>query len=98
MEVYQREFLDLSRYAEEDIPTDERRQEKFCEGLRHDIQRALLALDFPDFATMVNKAILVETGLIGLRKHPDVTVRRAHLRAHLLRSAVYGSRRACIVQ
>src|SRR3990170_5902349 len=71
VEVYQREFLDLSRYAEEDIPTDERRQEKFCEGLRHDIQRALLALDFPDFATLVNKAILVETGLKGLRKRPD---------------------------
>src|SRR3989337_2963916 len=70
VEVYQREFLDLSRYAEEDIPTDERRQEKFCEGLRDDIQKSLLALDFPDFATMVNKAILVETGLNRLKEEP----------------------------
>ena len=33
VEAYQREFLDLSRYAEEDIATDARRQEKFRDGL-----------------------------------------------------------------
>ena len=33
VEVYQREFLELSCYAEEDIATDARRQEKFREGL-----------------------------------------------------------------
>ena len=33
VEAYQKEFLDLSRYAEEDIPTDARKQEKFREGL-----------------------------------------------------------------
>ena len=53
----------MSRYAEEDIATDARRQEKFCDGLQADIKLALLVHDFADFATLVNKAINVETGL-----------------------------------
>jgi hypothetical protein len=57
VEAYQREFLELSRYAEEDIATDARRQEKFREGLNPDIKLALLVQDFADFATLVNKAI-----------------------------------------
>ena len=63
MEAYQREFLDLSCYAEEDISTDARRQEKFRDGLQADIKLALLVHDFVDFAILVNKAINVETGL-----------------------------------
>ena len=63
VEAYQREFLDLSRYAEEDIATDAHRQEKFRDGLQADIKLALLVHDFADFATLVNKAINVETGL-----------------------------------
>ena len=63
VDAYQREFLDLSRYAEEDIATDARKQEKFRHGLHPDIKRALLVHDFADFATLVNKAIHVETGL-----------------------------------
>jgi hypothetical protein len=72
VEVYQREFLELSRYAKEDIATDARRQEKFREGLHPDIQLALLVQDFADFATLVNKAIQVET---GLKKHKDAQKR-----------------------
>ena len=53
----------MSRYAEEDITIDARRQEKFCDGLHPDIKLALLIHDFADFATLVNKAIQVETGL-----------------------------------
>ena len=63
MEAYQREFLDLSHYAEEDIATDARRQEKFCDDLQADIKLALLVHDFADFATLVNKAINAEAGL-----------------------------------
>jgi hypothetical protein len=61
VEAYQREFLDLSRYAEEDIATDARRQEKFRNGLHPKIELALAAQDFTDFTTLVNKAILLET-------------------------------------
>ena len=63
VDAYQREFLDLSCYAKEDIATDARRQEKFRDGLHPDIKLALLVHDFADFATLVNKAIQVETGL-----------------------------------
>ena len=38
VDAYQREFLDLSRYAEEDIATDARKQEKFHDGLHPDIK------------------------------------------------------------
>ena len=61
VEAYQREFLNLSRYAEEDIPTDARRQEKFRGGLHPDLKLAIATQDFTDFATLVNKTILLET-------------------------------------
>ena len=63
VDAYQRDFLDLSRYAEEDIATDARKQEKFREGLHLDIKLALIAQDFGNFATLVNKSIIVEMGL-----------------------------------
>ena len=61
VDAYQREFLDLSRYAEDDVSTDARKQEKFRGGLHPDIKLALAIHDFPDFATLVNKAIQLET-------------------------------------
>ena len=45
------------------IAIDSCRKEKFRDGLHPDIKLALLVHDFPDFATLVNKAIQVETGL-----------------------------------
>jgi hypothetical protein len=74
VDAYQREFLELSRYAEEDVATDALRQEKFCDGLQPDIKLALLVHDFADFATLVNKAIQVET---GLQEHSGA-IRRTH--------------------
>ena len=74
VDAYQREFLDLSHYAEEDIATDARKQEKFRDGLHPDIKLALLVHDFADFATIVNKAIQVEA---GLREHQG-SLRRSH--------------------
>ena len=61
VESYQREFLNLSRYAEEDMATNARRQEKFHSGLHPDLKLSLVVHDFADFATLVNKAITVET-------------------------------------
>ena len=64
VDAYQREFLNLSRYAEDDVSTDARKQEKFRDGLHPDIKLALTHLEFSDFATLVNKAIQVETSQI----------------------------------
>src|SRR3954471_15891861 len=61
VEAYQREFLQLSRYAGSDLPDDASRQEKFRDGLNPDLQLALALHVFPDFATMVNQTITLET-------------------------------------
>jgi hypothetical protein len=63
VDEYQRKFLELSRYAEDDVDTDTRKQEKFHEGLHPDINLALAAHDGADFATLVSQAFRVETGL-----------------------------------
>ena len=61
VEAYQREFLNHSRYAEEEITTDARKQQKFRRELNSDLRLALSIHDFANFATMVNKAITFET-------------------------------------
>ncbi|XP_073357970.1 uncharacterized protein [Aegilops tauschii subsp. strangulata] len=63
VDEYQRKFLELSRYAADDVCTDARKQEKLCEGLRPDIKLALVAHDCADFATLVSQAFRTETGL-----------------------------------
>src|SRR3954469_23460247 len=61
VEAYQREFLHLSRYVGSDLPDDASRQEKFREGLNQELQLALALHVFPDFATMVNQTLTLET-------------------------------------
>src|SRR3954466_9854203 len=61
VEAYQREFLRLSRYAASDLPDDASRQENLRDGLNSDLQLALTLHVFPDFATMVNQTITLET-------------------------------------
>src|SRR3954469_6111504 len=76
VEAYQREFLNLSRYAEDAITTDARKQQKFRRGLNSDLKLALAVHDFANFATMVNKAISIETVQMEhrdlLKRHRDV--------------------------
>ncbi|XP_042012067.1 uncharacterized protein LOC121760474 [Salvia splendens] len=38
---YDRALCDMSRYAPEQVNTDEKMAEKFCDGLRHEIRMAL---------------------------------------------------------
>jgi hypothetical protein len=63
VDEYQRKFLELSHYAEDDVYTDARKQEKFREGLRTDINLALAVHDCTDFATLVSQSFQVETAL-----------------------------------
>ena len=55
VDEYQRKFLELSRYAEDDISTNARKQEKFRDGLNPRLKLALCLHDFVDFATLVSK-------------------------------------------
>src|SRR3954464_5814605 len=76
VEAYQHEFLKLSCYAEDEVTTDARRQQKFRRGLNSDLKLALAVHDFSNFATMVNKAISEETAQMehrdALKRHRDV--------------------------
>jgi hypothetical protein len=70
---YLNSFIQLSRYAPDDINTDEKKHDMFLNGLNDDIQFQLLNTDYADFQYMVNKAIVIENkiremGTDGKRK------------------------------
>jgi hypothetical protein len=57
---YLNSFIQLSRYAPDDINTDEKKQDMFLNGLNDDIQFHLLNTDYFDFQHMVDKAIVIQ--------------------------------------
>jgi hypothetical protein len=65
---YLNSFIQLSRYATEDINTDEKKQDIFLEGLNDDIQFHLLNADYADFQHMIDKAIVIESKLKEMEK------------------------------
>jgi hypothetical protein len=65
---YLNSFIQLSRYATEDINTDEKKQDMFLEGLNDDIQFQLLNTDYANLQHMVNKAIVIESKLKEMEK------------------------------
>jgi hypothetical protein len=65
---YLNSFIQLSRYATEDIDTDEKKQDMFLEGLNDDIQFQLLNTDYVDFQHMVDKTIVIESKLKEMEK------------------------------
>jgi hypothetical protein len=50
----------MSRYAPDDVNTDEKKQDAFLNGLNDEIQFQLLNTDYEDFKKMVDKAIIVK--------------------------------------
>jgi hypothetical protein len=65
---YLNSFIQLSRYAPDDINTDEKKQGVFLNGLNDDIQFQLLNTDYADFQHMVDKAIVVENKIREMEK------------------------------
>jgi hypothetical protein len=65
---YLNSFIQLSRYATEDIDTDEKKRDMFLEGLNDDIQFQQLNVDYIDFQHMVDKAIVIESNLRKWRR------------------------------
>jgi hypothetical protein len=57
---YLDKFTQLSRYAPDEVNTDPKRQERFLDGLIGPLNYQLQSLTFPDFATLLNKAIGLE--------------------------------------
>jgi hypothetical protein len=57
---YATKFTQLSRYAPNEVDTDEKKQDCFLNGLNVGLSYALEAQDFKNFQGMVNKALLLE--------------------------------------
>jgi hypothetical protein len=57
---YRDKFIQLSRYALEEIADDERKHEKFMEGLIRLLQYKLVSHTFPSFQRLLDKTIVVE--------------------------------------
>jgi hypothetical protein len=57
---YVTRFTQLSRYAPNDVDTDEKKQECFLNGLDDGLAYALEARDFENFQAMVDKALVLE--------------------------------------
>jgi hypothetical protein len=68
MNEYLNSFIQLSRYAPDDVSTDEKKQDMFLNGLNNDIQFQLLNTDYADFQHMVDKAIVVENKIREMEK------------------------------
>jgi hypothetical protein len=65
---YLNSFIQLSRYAPDDINTDEKKQDMLLNGLNDDIQFQLLNTDYTDFQHMVDKAIVIENKIKEMEK------------------------------
>jgi hypothetical protein len=60
---YLDKFTHLSRYAPDKVNTDPKRQERFLDGLIGPLNYQLQSHTFPNFQTLLNKAI----GLVNKR-------------------------------
>ena len=62
MEEYTHQFMELARYAPEEVNDDEKKQDMFRKGLNPELRTLLTPQIYPDFTTLKNKAILTEKG------------------------------------
>ena len=60
MTEYNGQFTQLSRYAYDEHMTENKRMEKFLDGLAPALRCQLIVHTFPDFKTLVDKAITLE--------------------------------------
>jgi hypothetical protein len=57
---YRDKFLQLSRYAPEDVNTDAKRQYRFLRGLVDPLHNQLMNHTFPTFQHLIDRAIMIE--------------------------------------
>jgi hypothetical protein len=65
---YLNSFIQLSRYAPDDINMEEKKQDMFLNGLNDDIQLQLLNTDYANFQHMLDKAIVIENRIKEMQK------------------------------
>jgi hypothetical protein len=69
MNEYLNSFIQLSRYAPDDINTDKKKHDIFLNGLNDDIQFQLLNTDYADFQHVVDKVIVIENKIKEMEKY-----------------------------
>ena len=57
---YRDKFLSLARYAPDEINTEDKKKERFLNGLHDEIQTVLVSIQFADIETLVDAAIQME--------------------------------------
>src|SRR5664279_424565 len=57
---YRNKFIELSRYAPEDTDTEEKKMERFLDGLHDEMQYVLVAMPFTDLESLADSALLME--------------------------------------
>jgi hypothetical protein len=58
---YRDRFIELSRYAPEEVVDDPKKQERFMEGLAGSLRYQLTSHTFPSFQQLLDKAIILES-------------------------------------
>jgi hypothetical protein len=65
---YLNSFIQLSRYAPDDINSDEEKNDMFLNGLNYDIQFQLFNTYYAEFQHMVDKAIVIQNKIKEMEK------------------------------
>jgi hypothetical protein len=65
---YRDRFIELSRYAPEEVADDPKKQERFMEGLAGPLRYQLTSHTFPSFQQLLDKAIVLESMRRELRE------------------------------
>jgi hypothetical protein len=68
VEEYTHRFIELARYAPEEVNDDDKKQDMFKKGLSPELRTLLTPQIYPDFNTLMNKAILTERAKAEERK------------------------------
>jgi hypothetical protein len=58
---YRDRFIELSRYAPDEVADDPKKQERFMEGLAGPLRYQLTSHTFPSFQQLLDKAIVLES-------------------------------------
>jgi hypothetical protein len=68
VEEYTHRFIELARYAPEEVNDDDKKQDMFKKGLNPELWTLLTPQIYPNFNTLMNKAILTERDKTEERK------------------------------
>ena len=61
-------FTQLSHYAPEEVDNDAKKQKCFLKGLNDGVQLQLMTVVYPNFKTLVGRAILIENQRRGMEE------------------------------